>query len=51
MKTTFTHKHFDDKILITLFVDGKKKHLFSRCIEKVSSHTTKTLRMQKKACS
>ena len=24
MKTSFTHKHFDDKVLVTLFVDGKK---------------------------
>jgi hypothetical protein len=25
MKTSFTHKRFDDKVLITLFVDGKKE--------------------------
>jgi len=25
MKTSFTHKHFDDKILVTLFVNGKKE--------------------------
>ena len=25
MKTSFTHKHFDDKVLITLFVNGKKE--------------------------
>lgn len=25
MKASFTHKHFDDKVLITLFVNGKKE--------------------------
>ena len=25
MKTSFTHKRFDDKILVTLFVNGKKE--------------------------
>ena len=25
MKASFKHKHFDDKILVTLFVNGKKE--------------------------
>lgn len=25
MKASFTHKHFDDKVLVTLFVNGKKE--------------------------
>jgi hypothetical protein len=39
MKTSFTHKHFDDKVLVTLFVNGKKEgSLFKMNREGFFSH-------------
>ena len=39
MKTSFTHKHFDDKVLVTLFVDGKKEgSLFKMSRDGLFSH-------------
>jgi hypothetical protein len=39
MKTSFTHKHFDDKILVTLFVNGKKAgSLFKMTRDGLFSH-------------